>query len=256
MERLALAVAWLFAARGGACLRVPPSAAAPEMRLEITTPPTTDPVSLAISPDGQKIVFVATSEGRSRLWLRSLDSTATRPLAGTDGAFYPFWSPDSRSVGFFADGKLKRIDIGRRIGADTGGRSAGRGGAWNRDGTILFAPNQGGPIFRISSTGGEPAAVTRLELPQQASHRFPQFLPDGRHFLYYVTGSPEARGVYVGQLDGSETRRLLDADSAAVYASSGQLLFVRQGTLFAQGFDPIRLALTGQSVSGGRTSGG
>jgi eukaryotic-like serine/threonine-protein kinase len=228
--------------------RPAPTASLPEMRVEITTPPTTDPVSLAISPDGQTIVFVATSEGRSRLWLRSLDSVSARPLAGTDNAYLPFWSPDSRSVGFFAVGQLKRIDIDGGSVQTLADAPVGRGGTWNREGTILFTPVPASPIFRIAATGGEPAAVTRLERPQQQDHYSPAFLPDGRHFLYYILGSPEARGVYVGQLDGSQPRRLLDADSPAVHASSGHLLFVRQGTLFAQQLDPVRLELTGNPV--------
>src|SRR5262249_14178627 len=106
-----------------------------------------------------------------------------------------------------------------------------------------------GPIFRVPSTGAEPSAVTRLT-PPQSGHRFPQFLPDGRHFLYYaISGTRETRGVYVGQIDGSEAHRVLDADAAAVYAASGQLLFVRQGTLFAQQFDPVRLALGGTPIA-------
>jgi eukaryotic-like serine/threonine-protein kinase len=241
----ALALVTLIAAMlGVVALRPVPSA--PEMRVEINTPPTTDPFSLAISPDGQKLVFVANSEGRSRLWLRSLDSVSAQPLAGTDRAWLPFWSPDSRSVGFFADTQLKRIDIGSKsVQALATVGMGGLGGTWNLDGAILFSPGPTNtPIFRIPDTGGAPAAVTRLETHQQV-HYSPEFLPDGRHFLYYVLGSPEASGIYVGQLEGSPTRRLLDADAPAVYASSGHLLFVRQGTLFAQHFDPGRLELTG-----------
>jgi len=215
----------------------------PEMRLDITTPPTTDPFSMAISPDGQRVVFVATAQGRSQLWVRSLDSVSARPLAGTDGAYSPFWSADSRSVGFFAVGGLKRIDIAGGSAQVLAHVALGLGGTWNRDGVILFCPAPGGPLFHIPATGGEPAALTRLE-PQQTSHLYPTFLPDGRHFLYYVGGSPGASGVYVGQLDGSQTRRLFDADAPAV-ASAGHLLFVRQGTLLAQGFDPVRSELTG-----------
>ena len=170
-------------------LREAPPPVAAEMRLEITTPPTADPVSLAISPDGQRIVFVATEEGRSRLSLRSLDSVSARLLTGTEGASWPFWSPDGRSVGFFADGKLKRIDVdGGQLQSLTDAPT-GRGASWNRDGTIIFTPDfSSSPIFRIPAAGGEPAPLTRPESPKQTSHRFPQFLPDGRHFLYLRGG--------------------------------------------------------------------
>jgi Tol biopolymer transport system component len=224
--------------------------APPEVRFELATPLTPDPVSLAVSPDGQQIAFAATSNGRPQLWLRSLNSTSSRPLAGTDGGIYPFWSPDSRSIGFFNDGKLKLIDIDGGLVRELANAPNPLGGAWNSDGTILFTPNFAGPIFRISTAGGNPAVVTRVEV-HQSSHRFPRFLPDGRHFLYYVPGSlntnarTEARGVYVGQLDAAATRRLLDADAAAVYAPPGHLLFVRQGKLIAQKFDPAKLELSG-----------
>jgi len=232
----AVVLTWLFR----------PGMPGQEMRLDITTPPTTDPgsVSLAISPDGRKLVFVAISEGRPRLWLRWLNSDSSRLLPATEGAKYPFWSPDSRSVGFFSEDKLKRIDIDSGSVTTLAPAHIGDGGTWNRDGVILFSQAPKMRIFRIGPSGGEPAILTQLvELP--GSHRFPQFLPDGRHFLYYVYASPEISGVYIGQVDRSETRRLLSADSAAVYASSGHLLFVRQGTLFAQKFDPVRLELTG-----------
>src|SRR5262245_52949858 len=219
-----------------------------EARLEIVTPPTGSPASFAISPDGRKVVFETSIEGRSSLSLRSLDSTSLRQLPGTDGASNPFWSPDSASVGFFAEGKLKRIDIDSGSLRMLASAPTGRGGTWSRSGVILFTPDVAGPVFRISASGdGEPVAVTRVDAPRQGNHRFPQFLPDGRHFLYYVIGTPEARGVYVGQLEGPALPRLLDADAAAVYASSGQLLFVRRGTLFAQGFDPVRLELSADS---------
>jgi Tol biopolymer transport system component len=234
------AVAVIWTSRG-----TPPAG---EMRVEISTPATDSSETLAISPDGQKIVFAAGPPGRSLLWLRSLDSLSARPLAGTDNANGLFWSPDSRTVAFFAQGKLKRIDIeggSARVLADVGNA---RGGAWNPDGVILFAPNPAGPLFRVSATGGQPSAVTRIDAAQQISHRFPKFLPDGSHFLYYVQGSRESNGVYVGKLDGSSTPRLFDADAAAVYASSGHLLFVLQGTLFAQRFDPDKLALMGDPI--------
>jgi serine/threonine protein kinase len=224
--------------------------APPEMRFEVATPLSQDTVSLAISPDGQQIVFVATSNGRPQIFLRSLNSTSSRALAGTDGGFYPFWSPDSRSIGFFNDGKLKVIDLDGGLVRELASAPNPLGGTWNSDGTILFTPNYTGPIFRISVTGGDAAMVTRVE-GQQSSHRFPLFLPDGRHFLYYVPGGTnsnvltEARGVYVGQLDAASTIRLLDADAEAAYAPPGYLFFARQGKLIAQKFDPAKLKLSG-----------
>jgi eukaryotic-like serine/threonine-protein kinase len=234
----------------------PPVEALSELRVDISTPPATDAGSLAISPDGRKVVFEADVDG-SRLFLRSLASTTARPLPGTEGATDPFWSPDNRSVGFFADGKLKRTDIDAGYVQTLATATTGRGGTWNRDGVILFAPsNNNRPIYRIPATGGEPVAVTKLDPPRQTGHNSPQFLPDGNHFLFYASG--ELPGIYVGQLDGADTRRLLDVDNnvGAVYVGSGQLLFVRQGTLFAQDFDPLRLTLSGDAFSVTEQAGG
>jgi serine/threonine protein kinase/Tol biopolymer transport system component len=221
-----------------------------ELRLDISSPPTADPLSLALSPDGQKLVFVADSEGMSRLWLRELNAVSPRPLPGSDGAAFPFWSPDSRSIGFFAEGNLKRLDLAGGAAQVLAGAPIGRGGTWNRDGVILFAPNTANVVFRVSATGGEAVAVTSLDMPQpdQVGHRFPHFLPDGRHFLFHVVGSPQYRGVYVASLDQPGKQRLLDTESAAV-AASGRIFFVQQGTLFAQGFDMDRLALVGSPLS-------
>jgi eukaryotic-like serine/threonine-protein kinase len=236
-----------------------PTVPTPEVRFEIATPPTPDPVSLAISPDGQQIVFVATSDGRRRLWLRSLDSVSARPLAGTDGSLYPFWSPDNRSIGYFADGKLQRIDIEGGLVRTLAIAPNPMGASWNVDGTIVFVPNYTGPIFRTSATGGEVVVLTRIE-SNQSSHRFPQFLPDGRRFLYYVAGRPEVSGVYASELSGA-SKRLLDADGPAAYTPSRYLLFVRQGRLFGQSFDPVKLELSSnpfpiadQIAVGGETS--
>jgi serine/threonine protein kinase/Tol biopolymer transport system component len=220
-----------------------PPAAALEMRFEVTTPPTTDPVSLAISPDGQQLVFVASSQGNAQLWVRPLDSLTARPLAGTDGAAYPFWSPDGQSIGFFADGKLRRIDIAGGPPLALADAPSPRGGAWSPDGTILFAPVIGA-LHRVSSAGGETFVVTHLQAGI-GSHRFPQFLPGSRHFLYFAPGSPEVAGVYVGSIDGSTSKRLLEADAAAIYSPAGFLLFVRQGALLAQKFDTESLQLAG-----------
>jgi serine/threonine protein kinase len=219
----------------------------PEMRVEIATPPTPDPVSFAISPNGEQLVFLASSAaGKTQLWLRPLNSVEVRPLADTDGASYPFWSPDSRAIGFFADGKLKRIDLTGGPSRTLASAPQARGGTWSNDGLILFTPEPRASLYRVASSGGEAVAATRLDPPRLTSHRAPYFLPDGQHFLFYGLGDSEAgAGVYVASLDQPDPRRLLNADSSAVYAA-GHLLFVRQGTLFAQRFDADRLQLAGE----------
>ena len=244
MAWVVLAVVTLFAV-GMTVLAFWPGAQARELRLHIMTPAASNSTHFAISPDGMHVVFVATAESRSQLWLRALNSTTASPLSGTEGALLPFWSPDGQSVGFFADARLKRVDISGASGETLAAASSGRGAAWNRDGTILFAPTAIGPLFRVSANGGEPTVVTQVQSPQQTDHRFPQFLPDGRHFLYYARGTLEGRGVYVGDLDGAVTDRVVDADAGAVYASSGHLLFVSDGTLYAQDFDLDQLVLIG-----------
>ncbi len=225
--------------------RTPAPTTGHEMRVEVLTPPTADPTSLAISPDGLKIVYVAITEGRPQLQLRELESGAERSLPGTDGALFPFWSPNNRSIGFFADSALKRIDIDGGMPRVLADAPAGRGGSWNSDDVILFTPNTGGPIFRIAATGETPpVALTQVAA---GSHRHPRFLPDNRHFLYFVTGTGEARGVYVGDLQGTEApvRLALQADAAVEYARPNHVLFVSQGALFAQDFDTANMRLSG-----------
>ncbi len=136
---------------------------APEMRLDIVTPATTDPLSFALSPDGRQLVFAASGDGQPRLWLRPLDKTTAQPLAGTEGASVPFWSPDGRSLGFFASGQLKRIDLAGGSAQALATVLIARGGTWGPDGTILFAPTITGPLFRIPATGGKAVAVTTLD---------------------------------------------------------------------------------------------
>ena len=219
---------------------------APEIRTEIVTPPTSDQVSFALSPDGRQIVFVASGDGPSRLWLRRLDAIDTKPLAGTEGAIYPFWSPDSRSVGFFAGGSLKRVDIGGGS-PQTLTAALGRGGTWSPDATIVFGQTAASPLSRIPASGGELVAVTKLG--KQSSHRFPQFLPGGRQFLFYAQETPETSGVYLGSLDSSKTKFLVASDTAGAYAPTGWVLFIRGGTLLAQRLDLGRNELTGDLVT-------
>jgi Tol biopolymer transport system component len=187
----------------------------------------------AISPDGRTLAFTARdAAGKVSLWVRPIESVTSQPLAGTDGASWPFWSPDSRFIGYFAAGKLMKI-------AASGGppqtvcAGAGRGGTWSRDGVIVF---NGGPgsLLRVSSAGGQPVNFT------QEAGTFPSFLPDGRHVLYFRGGGK----ISVVSADGGESKPLVDADSGGIYARSGHLLFVRQGTLLAQPFDAKTLTLS------------
>jgi serine/threonine protein kinase len=229
----------LLSSLGFLLYRRPPDDS-PEMRLQVVTPPTTDPVSLAISPDGSRLVFVGSTEGVSRLWLRPLESETSQPLAGTEGATYPFWSPDSRSIAFFSEGKLRRIDAAGGPAQALASAARGMGGTWNRDGVIVFGI-PGGPLYQVPAAGGEPAPVTRLG-PLQTGHRFPQFLPDGRHFVFFAGG--DELGMFVASLDSLEARRVLEADNSAVVAP-GHLLFLRGETLVAQPFDSATLELSG-----------
>jgi len=218
-----------------------------------------------ISPDGRRLAFTARDAlGKILIWVRPLDTLAPQALQGTDDAALPFWSPDSRSIGFFAQGKLKKIDVAGGPPQTLCNAPNGRGGTWNRDGLILFAPDIRSPLFRVASAGGEPVAVTKLPA-QLAFHRFPSFLPDGHHFLYFQTsGSSEASAVYVGSLDSNESKRLLGADTDALFSVPGELLFGRQGTLLRQSFDPKQLELSGDPApvaeevasGGGVTLGG
>jgi Tol biopolymer transport system component len=215
-----------------------------EMRVEITTPPTTDLVSLALSPDGKNIVFVASAHERPRLWLRSLETGSLRPLDGTEGAMFPFWSPDGRSVGFFAAEKLNRVDIDTGSVATIGPAIVAAGGTWG-SAQILFPMVPDSPLMTIPAKGGQPALIGGTSSPSavQPGQRFPQFFPDGRRFLYYVA---ESRAVFLGALDESGRRRLFDADAAAVMVPPGHILFVRQGSLYRQAFDFERAELTGE----------
>jgi Tol biopolymer transport system component len=231
-------------------LRETPTPAPPETRLEIATPATSDVMSFAVSPDGRQVVFVASGDGASRLWVRPLDTTAAQPLAGTDGATYPFWSPDSRSIGFFAGGKLKRIDTAGGPPTTICDAPDGRGGAWAPDGTIVFSPSIGTGLMRVPSSGGTPAPATAYDAQKDPGGQvWPGFLPDGRHFTFVVSGAVRSESwLSVASLDSPEVTRLWVAESGAQYAPPGYMLFLRGNTLFAQPFDAGALATRGDAI--------
>jgi Tol biopolymer transport system component len=251
-ERFVWAAALLLCIAGGTALfwraADPAPAPAREMRVEITTPPTTDPVSIAISPDGERLAFVASFEGRTLLWVRSLATGETTPLANTDGASFPFWSPDSRSIGFFANDRLYRIGVDGGGLKELSSTPVGTGGTWSREGVILYTIVPDGPIYRVADTGGPSTLVPApAREERERGHRYPQFLPDGRHYLYYMAEA-DVRGVYVGRLDAPDRRKLFDADAAAVFVPPERIMFLRAGRLYVQRFDPEALALEGEPV--------
>ena len=196
-----------------------------------------------ISPDGERLVFTAMSEGRRQLWMRRNDGSVS-PLPDTVGASFAFWAPDSRSVAFFAGGSLKKVDAGGGPVTELAdGFSVGRG-AWGRDGTILFLPRQGGPIHAVSDRGGAPRPVTRIDTARgETSHQIAGFLPDGRQFLYAALGPQPV--LYAASLDGGSVKEVLRGVAAARVVPSGYLLFTRQQTLMAQRLDFGTLQLQG-----------
>ncbi|PYL05706.1 MAG: hypothetical protein DME33_15800 [Verrucomicrobia bacterium] len=202
-----------------------------------------------ISPDGRRVIFSAINkDGKRQLWIRSLDSLNAQPLPGTDEGVQAFWSPDSRFIGFSAGGKLKKIEVSGGPATTLADAPAFRGGAWNRDGVIIFGPTINGPLYRITSAGGPETAVTTLDATRnQTAHSWPHFLPDGHHFLYLARSVlREKSAIYVGSLDSKDSKFLLNADSTPAYALPGYLLFLRERTLMTQAFDAGKLQLTGE----------
>ncbi|HET6372479.1 MAG TPA: protein kinase [Candidatus Polarisedimenticolia bacterium] len=212
-----------------------------------------DLMGLALSPDGTTLAFVAIgSDGKRQIWLRNLSEMNARPVAETVGAMYPFWSPDGRNLAFFADAKLKTIDLrggSPRILADA---PTGRGGSWSRDGVILFAPNITSPIHKISAEGGAPAPVTKHDPETEVTHRWPVFLPDGRHFLYVsrtrATGRREMGRLMLASLDAADASVLIEDATNAQYVEPGYLIYGRSANLYAWRFDAAALRLEGQAV--------
>ena len=207
---------------------------------------------LAISPDGQKVAFVAAdSAGVDKLWVRSLNALTSVSLNNSEGASYPFWSPDSRWLGFFSGGKLKKMDAAGGPVLMICDAPNGRGGAWNKDGVILFAPNDTDALFKVAASGGTPVRVTTLDSTRhEGSHRWPCFLPDGNHFVFTTQAlyfNSEADAIKLGTLEASTSTVLLPVRSNAVYAS-GFLVFMQEGTLMARSFDSEILEFAGETA--------
>jgi hypothetical protein len=204
-----------------------------------------------LSPDGTRLVFPA-RDPSDTLWVRPLDSLSAQRFEGTEDAAFPFWSPDSRTIGFFAGGKLRRIDASGGPAQTICDAPNGRGGAWSELDVIVFAPDVYSGLSRVPAAGGIPAQITHPS-PAQAdfTHRWPTFLLDARHFLYwggnpYTTNLPNP-GIYLGALDSTEAKFLVRVDSNALYAPPGYLLYLRGQTLMAQPFDSGRLKLEGDA---------
>ncbi len=215
-----------------------------------------DQKGFAISPDGRNLAYVAstpTPDAKSALWIRPMDSLHARLLPGTEAAGFPFWSPDGRYIGFFAGGKLKKIDSQGGPPAIICDAPDGRGGSWNQQGDIVFTPTVNSPIYRVSASGGP---ITRLTMQDpsknETTHRWPWFLPDGRHFIFLAgsTFTPResaSNSILMGSLDSKESKLLFHTHYQAVYAS-GHMLFLRQSSLMAQPFDAQRFEFTGEAV--------
>jgi len=230
------------------------------LRLGLTPPPSVTVENAQISPDGKLMAFVG-REGDAgkvwdlskRLWIQRLDSTEATPLAGTEGAVNPFWAPDSHNLAFFTvlPGELKRINVaGGPVQTLAEARAGAGSGSWSRAGVVVFSKNFLEPLYQVAASGGTAVPVTKLEQPGKDQHIWPQFLPDGRHFLYVIRSEDKARsGLYLGSLDSIEVkRRLRDDDIPAIYREPGYLLYARDGAIVAQRFDVTRLEVSGEAT--------
>ncbi len=228
----------------------------PVVRATLTLPPNITLLTLgdqagapAISRDGSNLVFAGITEGKQMLFVRPLDSATAKPLPGTEGGKFPFWSSDGKSIGFFADQQLKRLDLAGGPPISLARAADGRGGTWVGD-VILFAPYIYETIHRISASGGKPVPVTVVDRSQHSTHRWPHFLPDEKHFLYlaahHMSGKEGNSGIYAGSIDGGNPKFILHSNGSAFY-SSGELLYFREGSLMAQEFDADRLELRGDA---------
>ena len=222
------------------------------VRFEVATPEGIIAVDAPrISPDGRFLAFNATdSAGKSRIWVRPLNALAAQPLPGTEGTTRPFWSPDSRFLGFFAEGRLKKIEISGGPAQKICDAPTGADGSWSPEGVILYDGRANDPIHRVSAAGGVPIVAVKPEAARkETSVAWPEFLPDGRHFLYMAIGQkPEDSTYRIGLLDSAESKQLAPAQTLITYAPPGYLLFVRDKTLVAQRFDAKTMKTTGEPV--------
>jgi Tol biopolymer transport system component len=248
---LAAALLSLLVASGGALWWVRSRQIPPAMHFYSPVPfPAND---VALSPDGHTLAMVAYSDQANKyvIWTHQVGSPAQTTVPGTEDASHPFWSPDDRSIGFFANGKLKKVDISGGSPQVLCDAPHGRGGAWNRQGTILFSPEAFGGLSRVSSAGGTPTEVTKPDASRsETSHRWPVFLPDGRHFLYLAanfSGAFEKNAIFLASLDSAERRLIVSTSSNAAYAGPGYLLYMRDNALVAQRFDSHSYVLSGEA---------
>jgi Tol biopolymer transport system component len=205
--------------------------------------------ALAVSPDGRYVAFTASGESGQVLWMRALDELSAKPLSGTEGAVQPFWSPDSKSIAFFANAKLKRVDLAGGTPQTLSDAVSPAGGTWGVDGTILFVSQSGSGIMRIPASGGSPVLMRRPTAPKETLLKWPWLLPDGKHYLYTVLANDaQISGTYVASLDSTETTRINDSTSNTSYAN-GHILYVHSNTLVAQRFDPDRRTLAGEPMN-------
>jgi len=259
MQVIILALGALVLVAAGALasyLRPSREISGPVIRATLAPPPNVTVLTLgdqagapAISRDGSNLVFSGIADQKQMLFLRALDSTTVRPLPGTEGGKFPFWSPDGKSIGFFADQQLKRMDIAGGPPLSLAPAPDGRGGSWARD-TIVFSPYIYEGISRIPASGGKAVPVTVLDRSQHSTHRWPHFLPDGKHFLYaavhHMGGKEENSGIYAASLDGGNPKFILRTNGSA-FCASGELLYFRDGSLMAQEFDVDRLEVKGEA---------
>jgi serine/threonine protein kinase/Tol biopolymer transport system component len=243
-------------------LRREPEAQLQSIHAEILPPPKTSfslqqgGGHIALSPDGNAIAFsTVDSSGLALLWVRYFRSSAARPLPGTDGAQYPFWAPDCRTVAFFAHGKLMKIDVEGGTPFTICDVQSPRGGTWNSDGVIVFAPDQSKGLFRVPAVGGKPVPLTQLDTTLgEATHRWPLILPDNDHFLFFARGSIAGLGsierdhLYAGSLSSGKTEQLFSSISDVVF-SDGMLMFVRENSIIGQTFDPTTMKVSGDPVT-------